>query len=141
MSSVLAKQDSFAARYLLIPDAQERLSALVHKASKQCHLSVAEKTESNRVQGCQSAVWLVGEDRDGHCHFRSDADSPMIKALVSVLCEIYDGATPEEVVTTEPEIFQRLQLWETLSPTRQNGLRSVRETICRIAQGLASSGL
>jgi cysteine desulfuration protein SufE len=71
----------------------------------------------------------VSEFADGHCIFRSDAESPMVRGLVALLCELYSGATPEDIVATEPVLLEQLGLLRTLSPTRLNGLRNVRATI------------
>jgi cysteine desulfuration protein SufE len=58
-----------------------------------------------------------------------DADSPLVKGLVAVQCELYDGETATEIVTTEPAWVEALGLESRLSPTRLNGLASVREAI------------
>jgi len=92
-----------------------------------------ERTDERLVRGCSSRVWLVGEVRDGRCHFRMDADSPLVKGLVALLCEVYEGGTPEEIVTVEPEIVTALGIDRMLSPTRLNGLAAVRNTIREFA--------
>jgi cysteine desulfuration protein SufE len=92
-------------------------------------LPAAERTEANRVRGCVSLAWVVGEVRDGHCHFRCDADSPLVRGLLVLLGDFYSGGTPVEVAATEPALIEQLGLDRSLSPTRLNGLRSVRAKI------------
>ncbi len=113
----------------LIEDAQERLSAVVDRARSRPPLPEAERTEGNRVKGCVSLAWVVGEVRDGRCHFRCDADSPLVRGLLVLLCDLYSGTTPAEVAATEPALLEQLGLAQNLSPTRLNGLRSVRAKI------------
>ena len=60
--------------------------------------------------------------------------APLVKGLVALLCELYDGATPAEVASIEPEIFPALHLDRQLSPTRLHGLASVRAMIRAFAQ-------
>jgi len=81
------------------------------------------------VKGCISQAWLVGERRDGRCYFRCDADSPLVRGLLVLLCDLYSDATPAEIVATEPVLIEELGLARNLSPTRLNGLRSVRSAI------------
>jgi cysteine desulfuration protein SufE len=58
----------------------------------------------------------------------------MVKALVVLMVELYDGATPAEIAATEPTFFDELGLTRDLSPTRRNGLASVRARIKTIAE-------
>ena len=113
----------------LIEDAQERLSAVVDRARSRPPLPETERTDANRVKGCVSLAWIVGEVRDGRCQFRCDADSPLVRGLLVLLCDLYSEATPAEVAATEPALLEQLGLAQNLSPTRLNGLRSVRAKI------------
>jgi cysteine desulfuration protein SufE len=114
---------------LLIENAQERLAAIVDRARSRLAMSRAEHIDAHRVPGCVSPVWLVCEMRDGRGHFRSDAESPLVRGIVALLCDLYSGAAPEDIVRTEPGLVEELGLLRTLSPTRLNGLRSVRAVI------------
>ena len=117
------------ADFAIIEDAQERLAAVVDRARQRPPLPEAERTEARRVKGCISLAWMVAEMREDRCYFRSDADSPLVRGLLALLCDFYSGATPAEVAATEPVLFDELGLAKNLSPTRLNGLRSVRAKI------------
>lgn len=131
------RQRQLIADYALIEDPQERLAAVVDRARGRPPLPAAERTEANRVRGCVSAAWVVGEERAGRCHYRGDADSPLVRGLLALLCDLYDGATPPEVIATEPTLLEELDLARGLSPTRLNGLRSVRARILAHAHACA----
>ena len=127
------KQRQLIEDYAIIPDPQERLAAIVDQARRRPPLADTERTEANRVKGCVSLAWVVGELRDGRCHFRSDADSPLVRGLLTLLCDFYSDATPADVAATEPALLEELGLARNLSPTRLNGLRSVRAKIREFA--------
>jgi len=121
----------------LIPDRQERLTVIVDRSRKLSPFAATERIAENRVAGCQSAVWLIGELRsDGTLALRCDADSPMVKGLVHFLCEAYSGAEPAEISTTEPTFLDELGLLRDLSPTRRNGLAAVHARICDLARAM-----
>jgi cysteine desulfuration protein SufE len=128
------KQQKMIARFQLIEDSHERLAAVVARGKKWPAVGEDQRTDTNRVPGCSSRVWVVGRVENGHCHFQMDADSSLVKGLVALLCELYDGATPAEVAAVEPELFTALHLERQLSPTRLNGLASVRAMIRSFAQ-------
>lgn len=127
------KQRQLIEDYLLIEDRLERFSALVERPRSLAPLREEEKIEANRVPGCVSQVWLVGDCENGACHFRVDADSTIVRGMAAVLCELYDGATPAEVVATEPEFVEALRIGDQLSPTRRRGLSHIRARIREIA--------
>lgn len=127
------KQRRLVADYSLIDDPQERLAAVVDHARRRPALPETERTEASRVRGCVSLAWIVGERRDGRCFFRSDADSPLVRGLLVLLCDFYSDATPADVAATEPALLEELGLARNLSPTRLNGLRSVRAKIREFA--------
>ena len=133
--TLVEKQQQLVADYAIIPDVQERLAAVVDRARRRPAISEAERSEANRIKGCVSLAWLVSEVRDGRCHFRSDADSPLVRGLLALLCDFYSGAPPAEIAATEPALFEELGLARNLSPTRLNGLRSVRAKIRDYAAG------
>lgn len=132
--SLAEKQTQMIARLKIIHDPHERLAAIVARGKKWPPPPENLRTEAHRVAGCSSRVWLVGRIEDGHCHFQMDADSPLVKGLVALLCELYDGATVADIATFEPEIISALDLDRQLSPTRLNGLASVLQTMRAFAK-------
>lgn len=131
------KQKQLVEDLLHIHDRQERLSILVDRARSAPPLLVAEKTPGNRVPGCVSPVWVQGRADGGRLHLRFAAEAPVVQGLVGLMCELYDGATLQEVRAIEPSLFEELELIRDLSPTRRNGLAAVRQRI----KGLAEAAL
>ena len=129
------RQHEIVERLRIIEDPQERLSALMGRAKQWPAPAPAQLTEAYRVRGCQSRVWLVPTVEDGKCHFRMECDAPMVKGLVALLCELYEGATPVEVREFEPTLIEDLGFSRMISPTRLNGLAAVRTRIREFATG------
>jgi cysteine desulfuration protein SufE len=119
-------QASLIADLRLIPDPQERLMVILDMAARLPGLVEAERVEGNLVRGCVSRVWLVAECVGERCRFRCDADAPMVRGLVGLLCHLYNDALVSEVASMEPELWEALGLARTLSPTRLQGLAAVR---------------
>lgn len=126
---LIEKQRHLIAKYRIIEDPHERLAAITARGRKWPAPAAEERTEANRVHGCVSPVWLVGTMEDGRCRFRIAAESALVQGLTALLCELYDGEPPAEVVAIEPELMHGLGIERQLSPTRLNGLANVRRSI------------
>ncbi len=120
------RQADLVRRYTLIPDAQERLAALISRKPGLPGIPPQEQTDALRVPGCQSRVWMDGRVEDGKCHFRLEAESAMVRGLLATLCELYQDTEPGEILAVEPEWAEALGVAPMLTPTRLNGLAAVR---------------
>lgn len=126
------KQERLIAKFAIIEDPQERLAALMSRAKK---WPVPQPLDDSQlVPGCQSRVWLQGTIEEGVLRLRMESDAPMVKGLVALMCELYNGAPPAEVLAVEPTWPERLGFTRMISPTRLNGLAAVRGRIRQMAQ-------
>jgi len=119
---------------LAIPDVHERLAEVVRRGGRH-RLSEAVKADTATVPGCISRVWLVMEKDDDsppRLTFRCDADSPMVKGLAALLCDLYSGAPKTEVLAFEPRIWDACGFAKMLSPTRLNGLAALQQYILKL---------
>ena len=83
------------------------------------------KIDVNKVKGCQSTVWLIGEYRDGKVFFSADSDAVIVKGLISLLIRVLTGHTPDEILDTKLEFIERIGMTSHLAQTRSNGLLSM----------------
>lgn len=118
----------------VLDDPQERLALVVDRARRVPPLPASDRTDANRVRGCVSVVWLVGELRDGACHFRGDAESPLVRGLIVLLCEFFSGFPPQVIAPSDADPLESLGLTRNLSPTRRNGLNATRAAIRAFAR-------
>jgi cysteine desulfuration protein SufE len=118
----------------VLDDPQERLATIVDRAKRVPPLTPVERIDANRVRGCVSIVWLVGEVREGRCYFRGDAESPVVRGLVVCVCDFFSGAPVADVAMSTLEPLDALGVTRNLSPTRRNGLAAVRNAISSFAK-------
>lgn len=126
MPSLAEKQNALIADLRLIPDAQERLMVMLDMAKQVHGIPEAERADEQLVKGCVSRVWLRMQANQGRCELSCEADAPMVRGLVGLLCLLYQNAALDEVASVEPVLWESLGLTRTLSPTRLNGLAAVR---------------
>lgn len=95
-------------------------------------LPEAEKTDSNRVNGCVSQVWLVSQKDTGpdgvRIRFSGDSDAHIVRGLVAIMITALSDRPAREIVDFDAEgLFKRIGLDSHLTPQRSNGLRSMVE--------------
>ena len=91
------------------------------------------KTDDKLVKGCQSRVWIDFKIEDGKIFFNADSDAIITKGIISLLVRIYSGRTPQEILSSDFSVVEKIGLKENLSPTRANGLVSMIQMIREIA--------
>jgi cysteine desulfuration protein SufE len=136
-----AAQDAIAEEFAFFSDWSERYQYLIDLGKKLPPLADADKTEANRLKGCQSLVWIVpGGDRE-RLDFRAISDSTIVSGLIYLALRVYSGRSAEEIVATAPDYIGRIGLAKHLSPTRSNGLAALLQFIQDTArEALATAG-
>ena len=96
----------------------------------------SEKTEQNRVHGCQSNVWMVLDRRDGNTvRIKADSDAMIVRGLIAVLLALYSGKSAERILAIDArQVFNRLGMDRHLSPARRNGLNGMVKRIREFAR-------
>ena len=123
----------------MLPSWQERYRLIIDQGRKLPELPEAERCEENLLDGCMSKVWLTAHPDPSTdpplIEFHADSDSQIVKGLISIVFEVFNHRTPEEILTTDIEsIFGRLELEQHLSSGRRNGLSSMVRRIRELAR-------
>lgn len=130
-----------------IDDPEAQLQYVIELGRELPGLPAECKTEQNRVQGCQSNVWLVAQkvpdaaasDQPPVLEFLADSDAIIVRGIVAVLLAAFSGRRPQEIADFPiGQMFERLQLTRFLSPLRSNGLHSMVVRIQLLAKQAAA---
>ncbi len=133
--SPAASEQALIEAYSLIPDPHERLSAIVASCAGP-GIPEGDRREGDLVPGCVSRVWITASAENGVLHLRWDADSPLVKGLAGLVCQVYEGSPPPAAAAHAAGILAGLQLDRRLSPTRLNGLENAGRRIQALAASL-----
>lgn len=87
------------------------------------------RTDKNKIDGCQSQVWLNATFKDGVISLDSDSDSIIVKGLAALLLKVYSEQTPTDILSSPPEFLHNIGIDNHLSPTRKNGLGAMLKQI------------
>ncbi|WP_288370722.1 SufE family protein [uncultured Marinobacter sp.] len=110
--------DDWEERYAYIVDLGKQLPAFPDDA----------RIEENYVHGCQSQVWLIHhyDEDSGKLFLLIDSDAIIVRGLAAIILVALNGKTPRDLLATDiDELFEQLDLFRHISPTRGNGLRAM----------------
>jgi cysteine desulfuration protein SufE len=83
------------------------------------------KTDENIIKGCQSKVWVHGEENDGRIFFTADSDAILTKGIIAILIRAFSNQKASDILNANTDFIDKIGLKEHLSPTRANGLVSM----------------
>ncbi|PLX39043.1 MAG: cysteine desulfuration protein SufE [Hyphomicrobiales bacterium] len=93
-------------------------------------LPETERTDTNKVLGCVSQVWLStsidGSGDSATLTFIGDSDAHIVRGLLAILIAMCSGKTAAELRALDLEgTFRTLGLEDHLTPQRANGLKAM----------------
>ncbi|SFN24024.1 cysteine desulfuration protein SufE [Formivibrio citricus] len=121
---------------LSIPEIEERLHScagweaksrmLVQLSRELPAYPETDRTEENRVSGCESQVWLKLGWNNGALELATDSDSRIIKGLLALVYAAYRGRSPEAVRDFDFDGWLAgMGLTRLLTASRSNGLKAI----------------
>jgi cysteine desulfuration protein SufE len=126
-----------------LDDWEDRYRYLIELGQALPKLEENERTDTNKVNGCISQVWLVAEpvEQNGAAamHIRGESDAMIVQGLVAILLALYSDRPAREIAETDAiAIFDELGLREHLTAQRSNGLVAMVNRIRGEARALAN---
>ena len=120
---------------LSVLEGMDRIQYLVDIAKEVKPLADKHKTDENKIRGCASNLWVVGEmNRYNKMYYQFDADSWITKGTARLVIECVQQQPKDEIAKLVPQDFYALGIREILSPQRQNGLGNLIARIVGLAQ-------
>lgn len=109
-----------------LTDWEDKYRYLIEMGEAMPEFPGSEKTDKNKVMGCQSQVWIIYSKKGDKYNFQATSDAIIVRGLEAVLLTFVNGKTATEIQALDLEnIFKQLGLEENLSPTRRNGFISM----------------
>jgi len=119
--------DDLSETFDLLGDWEERYRYVIELGQALAPLTDEERNPGTKVSGCASQVWLVADPvTDGTLHWRGDSDAHIVRGLIAIVLDLYNGLTPQAARDFDARgAITRLGLSEALSSQRANGLASM----------------
>ena len=122
----IAQEERILAEFTALPDLDAKYTYLFQLAETLPPLDPAQKTEANRVRGCQSDLWFHLDCAGGKMHLSAESDSLVISGIAALLVQLVEGCRPEEIEGLNLDFIDRLSIWK-LPSQRNNSLLAMLE--------------
>lgn len=136
--------DEIRSNFELLDEWEDRYRYVIELGRALPPLDEALRTDTTKVRGCASQVWLVSRTdgaggRSARISFSGDSDALIVRGLIAILLAALEGKTAGEIEALDlPGIFGALGLKENLTPQRSNGLASMIERVRADARRVAA---
>jgi cysteine desulfuration protein SufE len=118
-------QDQIVDEFSMFDDWMQRYEYIIELGKGLPLIEEKYKTEDNIIKGCQSKVWVHGEQKDDKIVFTADSDAILTKGIIAILIRSFSNQKAADILDANTDFIDEIGLKEHLSPTRANGLVSM----------------
>ena len=122
-------QEEIIDEFSMFDDWMQRYEYIIDLGKNLPLIQEVYKTDDNIIKGCQSKVWLKGEQKDDKIVFTADSDAILTKGIIAILIRVFSNQNAFDILAADTDFIDKIGLKEHLSPTRANGLVSMIKNI------------
>ncbi|TPG44481.1 SufE family protein [Flavobacterium pectinovorum] len=122
-------QNEIIDEFSMFDDWMQRYEYIIELGKSLPLIKEEYKTDENLIKGCQSKVWLQGEQKDDKIVFTADSDAILTKGIIAILIRAFSNQKAEDIINADTQFIDDIGLKEHLSATRANGLVSMIKNI------------
>ncbi|WP_433834686.1 SufE family protein [Flavobacterium anhuiense] len=122
-------QNEIIDEFSMFDDWMQRYEYIIELGKSLPLIKEEYKTDDNLIKGCQSKVWLQGEQIDDKIVFTADSDAILTKGIIAILIRAFSNQKAKDILEADVDFIDEIGLKEHLSATRANGLVSMVKNI------------
>ena len=119
------REKEISDEFELFNDWMEKYEYIIELGKELPLVSDNYKTDDFLIEGCQSRVWLNTSIENNIISFHADAEAVITKGMIALLIRLVNKVNPQELISYDFSVLQKIGLQEHLSPTRANGLNGM----------------
>jgi len=134
--TIQEKLKSLNELFSMFEDRKDQFVQLMDMAKESGVLSENEKIDKNKIYGCTSQAWVISKKNEDHTYtFRTDSDAMIVKGLLTLLENIFNGQKAIDICSYDSQIIlKEIGLEGTISSQRTNGFSNAVEKIKSIIE-------
>ena len=107
-------QEEIVDEFSMFDDWMERYEYIIELGKKLPLIKEEFKTENNLIKGCQSKVWLQGEQTDDKIVFTADSDAILTKGIIAILIRTFSNQKASDILEADMNFIDEIGLKEHL---------------------------
>lgn len=115
-------QEQIVQEFSLFENPMDKYEYLIDVGKQLPDLDEKYKTEESLVKGCQSKVWLHSSRKDDRIIYEADSNTVITKGIIALLIRVLSNQKPEDILQTNLEFIDKIDLKSHLSSQRTSGL-------------------
>ncbi len=113
----------------------DKLEYLIDLAKDCIGLEEKYKIDKNKIFGCASNLWVVGEKKsNGKINYLFDADAFITKGTTKLVIDLLNNQLISDIANLKKDDFKPLGIMELLTAQRQNGLGNLINRLIDLAK-------
>ena len=124
-NQVIQRQQDLIDQLSFFDDWEDKYDYIISLGKQLPEFPEDKKTDDNLVRGCQSQVWFDSSVDNGKLNFIATSDALIVSGLIATLLQVYNDATPAEILESNTDFIQQIGFGNNLSSNRANGLKSM----------------
>ncbi len=123
--SIIDKQEAIVKEMKDLDEWFDKYEYIIKLGRQLDHMDSVYRTDENSISGCQSKVWMVGEEKKGLLYFSADSDTLITKGIISLILNVCNQESARTIVEADFYFLDKIGLNSNLSPSRANGVASI----------------
>lgn len=138
MKTINEIQDEIIEEFSYLDDWMDKYQLIIEMGGELPAFPEKDKTPEHIIEGCQSRVWITGEEQsDKTVRIAADSDAIIVKGIIAMLVKVLDGQKAEDIANADLYFIDKVGLKDHLSPTRSNGVLAMVRHIKLLASSIA----
>ena len=125
-------QEQIIRDFLPLKEWLDKYQYLVQLGKNHPQIPDQAKTESNKIPGCQSKVWLNIQIDNNRVNITADSDTLITRGLLALILKVFNHQSPVDIINSDLFFIREIGLSKNLSPSRANGMESIIRQIKKI---------
>ena len=139
MKTINEIQDELIEEFSYLDDWMDKYQLIIEMGNELPEFPEKDKTPEHIIEGCQSRVWITGEEQaDETLRIAADSDAIIVKGIIAMLVKVLDGQKAEDIAKADLYFIDKVGLRDHLSPTRSNGVLAMVRHIKLLASTIAN---
>lgn len=96
-----AREQRLLQNYRMLENDLDRFDWIIQKGLSLKDKNVTERIESNRIDSCDSGLWMTVSEQEGKIQVSISSDALLVQGVASLAAELVEGLTIDEALLVD----------------------------------------